>query len=274
MARFGRQYNQSTIDKFDKEGRGQGELTQYLPWLKVYDVPSIGRSWIVRGWKTGREHHLLSDLEYKFFLVAEWSNHITDIREQYPLRPLEVTEAIATEMGGRHPIHPRSRLPWVMTTDFLLTLRSVSDSTIPILHARTCKYAKELISPSTMEKFEIERRFWEKQGVDWGIVTERDIPTTLAHNVQILHQSYFLPEFQAHNDIADIAHALSDLLRLNLSQPLRWIGRTCDEHLGYQRGTSLQVAYYLMATKQWRIDMHQPLNPSKPLNVLKVMLSV
>src|SRR5713101_3462125 len=89
MSKRLRRYGESTTDKRIKEGRGQGRGANYLPWLYIHDVPSRGRAWRTKGWKTGRPHHLLSDLEHDYQLIQDWDPSVIDIREQYPLLPLE-----------------------------------------------------------------------------------------------------------------------------------------------------------------------------------------
>jgi hypothetical protein len=53
------------------QGQGQGSEASYQPWLRIQDVASKGKSSRPKGWKTQRIHHLLSDLESKFFHVLE-----------------------------------------------------------------------------------------------------------------------------------------------------------------------------------------------------------
>ena len=105
-----------------KNSRGQGRGSDYLPWLTVRDVPSIGLSFRVKGWKSHRIHHLLSQLELNYFYTLEWSLIVTDIREQYPLLPLSETWQIASLKGISHPTSPKTNQPVVMTTDFLITI--------------------------------------------------------------------------------------------------------------------------------------------------------
>jgi hypothetical protein len=99
----------SSIDSYCLAGFGQGEGAAYKPWLRVQDIPSLGRVHRVKGWKHGRVHHLLSDLEARVFFIYEWSLQIIDIREQYPLLPLDETLAIAKECGVAHPTASRHR---------------------------------------------------------------------------------------------------------------------------------------------------------------------
>lgn len=60
-----------------------------MPWLRVLDVPSHGRSRKVHGVKIDSLHHPLSDLEYGYLLVAEFSSEVLDIRE-LPISQLAV----------------------------------------------------------------------------------------------------------------------------------------------------------------------------------------
>lgn len=79
------------IEKLIKEGRGQGHGSDYKPWINIQDVPSLGRVSRIKGIKTNRQHEFLSDLERNFFYLLEYSNNVVDIREQFPLLPLEET---------------------------------------------------------------------------------------------------------------------------------------------------------------------------------------
>lgn len=182
---------QSDIDRHIEKGFGQGSQELYVPWLRVQDVPSHGRSRKVQGVKVDRIHHLLSDLEYGYLLVADFSPEVLDIREQYPILPVSTVQSIAHALNIRYPVYLGTKVPFVMTTDFLLTIRQPDGSTR--LAARTLKYTESL-KPSkglerTLEKFQIERAYWSGRGVDWNIVTEKDLPTTLIQNLDWLRKS-------------------------------------------------------------------------------------
>jgi hypothetical protein len=188
MAKRNRRSNQKVINRRLKEGRGKGRGENYLPFLFIQDVASIGLATRDKGWITGRVHHFLSKLEWLFFLTLEWSLDITDIREQYPL-DLDETLAIARRLSISHPVDPKTREPILMTTDFLIAMRTPTGISE---FARTVKYKKDLASLRVMEKFEIERVYWQLRGVDWKIVTEQDIDPILTTNVRWLHRYRWL----------------------------------------------------------------------------------
>lgn len=264
MAKRKRDFTSSTIQKRLKEGRGQGEGIDYLPWLYIQDVPSEGRATRMKGWTTGRMHHLMSDLERDFFYLLDFADHVADIREQYPLLPLEETLAIADKMGVKHPTDPYTGEPVVMTTDFLVTYKNKS-------MACSVKPADHLGSTRTIDKLEIEKRYWQERYIEWKIVTDRDIPKIVARNIEWFHKDY---------ENEDMTH-ISTFVKSNLQrmfyellqegESLARAASFCDEKLGFPLGTSLAYFKHLLARKYWVVDMNVKINPSLPVNHLQIM---
>lgn len=267
MAKRRRKLDETIIEKRIKEGRGQGSGANYKPWLTIQDVPSLGLATRILGWKTGRVHHLLSKLELADFYTQDWAKRVVDIREQYPLLPLSETRAIAEACGIRYPTVPGTKQPVVFTTDFVIT---VANGLERIHQARTVKYADDLSSQRTLEKLEIERRYWQARNISWGIVTEREIPHVLVRNVELIHNhrdiSHRVP--LGYDEIRDIAAVLTAEV-LKGTGALRHIAIACDKRLGLELGTCLTIAYHLLATKQWEIDMNIPIHPGKQLAILR-----
>lgn len=265
MAKRNRSTTQAVIDRRIQEGRGQGTGATYQPWLLVQDVPSKGLAHRIKGWKTKRVHHLFSNHERDYFYILEWSAFVQDIREQYPLLPLEETLTIAEENLIRHPVDPKTRQPIVMTTDFLVTV--VRDGS-PVNQARSVKPVNQLNKTRVLEKLELERLYWQKRDIDWGIVTEREIPQTIADNVRLLHGYHSLADRPlSTGDIDTIGTVLTRQVRAEES-PLRDIAAECDQLLGYEPGTCLTVAYYLLANHHWNTDLNRPLDPGAALVLL------
>jgi hypothetical protein len=124
MAKRNRATTARVIERRIKEGRGQGNLSSYKPWLTIHDIPSHGIVTRALGWKSGRLHHLFSEhYELAHFYQMEWANNVIDLREQYPLLPLKKTIFIADKMGIKHPTDPKTHHPIVMTTDQLITIK-------------------------------------------------------------------------------------------------------------------------------------------------------
>ena len=139
------------IKKLIAEGRGQGEGAAYQPWLQIGNFSSTGRGSRIRDHRTGRIHHLFSELETRYYYILAWSEKVLDIREQFPLLPLSETEEIAAALGYKHPRAPGGACDEVMTTDFLLTVRGSDSDPAPHLEARYVKYEKDMANKRTCE---------------------------------------------------------------------------------------------------------------------------
>jgi hypothetical protein len=263
MAKRQRKTDQAVINKRTKEGRGQGKGADYKPWLHIQDVPSNGLVHRIRGWKTQREHHFLSTLECDYFYVLEWSPLVCDVREQYPLLPLTETLALAEKCGFRHPTDPKTKEPIVMTTDFIVTVaRETGETDL----ARTIKPSAKLQSQRVLEKLEVERCYWRARNVDWGIVTEHEIPRVFAKNVKLVHGYLQVADRLSYTEkeINGIASVLTECM-VEAKASLRHAAADCDRRLGCEPGTSLTIAYHLLARRSWRVDMSIPIEPGKTL---------
>ncbi len=248
-----RKWTQATFDRYVKEGRGQGEGKSYKPWITVRDVSSRGRSSRPPSWKTNREHHLLSNNEKRLFYLFEWSESITDIREQFPLSNLDLATKIADEMGWKYPKDSESGIPYVLTTDFMLTVKRDGK---PVQVARTVKMTQELEKQSVAERLEVERRYYIAEGIDWDIVTEEGIPRLLADNIEWIHSAYWL-EATTEMNIEELK-ALAETLKFRLQGSdftINQITTALDNEQNLEMGTSLYLFKHLVARKEIIMDI-------------------
>lgn len=102
-----------------RQKRGQGTGKDYNPWIHIQEMSSKGTKEILNDWKTGRQVHLLSQNEVRWYYILRWNDDVLDIREQFPLE-LEKTLDIAEAMGVKHPKDRHTH----MTTDMLVTYRN------------------------------------------------------------------------------------------------------------------------------------------------------
>lgn len=258
----------SNIDKLLKEGRGTGVGVEYKPWIKIQDVPSLGRSTRLKGIKTGRQHEFLSDMEKNYFYILEYSDSVTDIREQYPLLSIEETLTIADELGIQHPKNPKTGEDIVMTTDFLIT-KEVEGKTINV--ARTVKAKDMLMNKRVIEKFELERVYWERREIDWGIVTEEEIDKVLAKNISFFHSYYNLEELDSFADIdeAEFEDLVLEYVRriVDAQASVREVASLFDKDMNLQKGTGIAIFKHLLAKKIIFTDLLEPININKRLEV-------
>lgn len=252
-------WTESKIARYIKQGRGQDELALYKPWLTIQDVPSSGRVHRSMGWKTEREHHLLSDLEFNYLCFCDWADNVVDIREQFPL-DREVTLAVAEELGIKHPVDSKTSTPVVMTTDFFLSEREGNQLNYK---ARTIKQSNDLNSKRIIEKFEIERGYWEKQGIDWAIVTEVEMPLSFLHNLKFLRESFHVEDYEQFQlFLIDWAYFDGSLLE-NL--------KAFDEKYNFELGTGISLYKYALARKFLAVDMNKKIDLKENIQNIKVL---
>jgi len=153
-----------TEEKRRKEGRGLGRLSDYIPWIKVYEVKSSGVCWRILGEKTNRIHHFLSTLEKKVFLFYDNHSEVIDIREQFPL-DLKETLAISSFLKLKHISFEDK--PVTMTTDFLIDFK---DKQIAI-----SVKPKGKLTIQALKKFQVEFNYWRNLSVPCFIYTETEI---------------------------------------------------------------------------------------------------
>lgn len=233
------------IAEMEKEGRGQGTRAEYKPWINIQDFPSEGLSSRGTGWKTNRIHQFLSKLESDYFYVLEWNNLVVDVREQFPLNR-EETILIANEKGIKHPTDTKSQVPIVMTTDFLITFENSEGRK---LVARTIKPSKKLEDNRTIEKFEIERAYWESRGIDWGIITEKEIPKIMVENVEWLHNSFYKIEEMPDSTLQTFIQQLKLILKNNNTTIIELVTEF-DKTFQLENGMGLKVLKYMIARKE------------------------
>jgi hypothetical protein len=258
MAKRNRSITKRVREKRRKEGRGLGTGKDYKPELRIQDVSSIGLATRIRGWTTGRIHHLMSKLELMVFYTFDFPEAVIDIREQFPL-DLEETQAIAEELGIRPPRDPKTKELVVMTTDFVITVRNGIHE---VMYAYTVKYAKKLKSRRVMEKFEIERVYWGRRNISWTIITELDINRDLVANIEWIHSHRDLKSLAPISaaTVADIEGYLAPRL-FSQTSPLRFLTDESDRALSLAPGSSLSVVRHLIANRRFEVDMKTLIRP-------------
>ena len=255
-------WTEAKISRYIKEGRGQGELALYKPWLMIQDVPSSGRVHRFIGWKTSREYHLLSDLEYNYHCFCDWADNVLDIREQFPLER-EVTLKIAEDLGVKHPVDTKTNTPIVMTTDCFLTMR---EGISVVYKARTLKFEKDLNDERVIEKFEIEKCYWERQGIDWAIVTEKELPATFISNLKFLRDAYFVDDDENLILLMEEWPGFTGSVLANL--------QAFDTKYNFELGTGISLYKHALAKKLLKVNMHEKISLNEDVsNVIVTTVS-
>lgn len=262
MAKRSNDWDSNKLNRWIKEGRGQGEGKEYKPWLTVQDFPSMGRVTRVFGWTTQRIHHFFSDTQLKYFYLLDWEEKVIDIREHYPLIDLEVVLKDTSDLRLGKFIDRKTKEPYILTTTFLITLLN-SDGKKSFA-ARSIKYASELSKKSTIEKLEIERRYWKAQGIDWGIVTNKDINDVRAKNIEWVHSAMNSDDCNGLSK-AEFDDLFDGILYrfIDNKQSIKNIIAGFEKDYSLDVGMGLLLFKRLVAEKRIVLDMDKPINLSQ-----------
>ncbi|WP_077706557.1 TnsA endonuclease C-terminal domain-containing protein [Virgibacillus dokdonensis] len=261
----------SKIEKWIQEGRGSGRGSEYIPWLTIQNVSSKGRSTRLKGIKTNRQHEFLSDMERNYFYMLEYSDLVIDIREHFPLLPIEDTILIANELGINHPKDPSTGEYIVMTTKFLVTVRK-NNKVYDV--ARTIKSKDDLFDERIVQRLEIEHEYWRRSEIDWGMVSEKEIDKIFARNISYVHTYKDITQIDAFQQIP--GNVLEDLILefanrlISQTRTLRTIANEFESDMRLPSGSGLSLFYYLIANKIIAIDLHNELNADEIIGISNI----
>lgn len=176
-----------------KQRRGEIDITRpenYTAWLHTRECcKGHGTRHIIRDlFYAVRLIYLMSDLEKKVYYTLRSRPDIVEIFEQYPLLPLSETEELCIKYGIRHPRKQGSKYNNTMSTDFLI-LQKDEDGNVKFV-ACAVKPSSKLKNKRVKEKIFIEEKYWERCGIEFGVMTEKDVDSVYVKNVILCRSGY------------------------------------------------------------------------------------
>lgn len=183
MAKGIQKWSEPVIERLFKEGQGSGEGPDYVPWVGVHDMASMGRTH--RAWSPvyGRTIHLQSDVEWRTFLLLEFSRKFPELYEGYPLER-KLTLEIAAALGIKHPYYPGTHVPTIMTVDFLGVDKRGGDLRIA---AFDCKRSEDMDAKNAdhiIAKLQITRAYFAGMNVPHHLVLHSQLHMQLVKNIE------------------------------------------------------------------------------------------
>ncbi len=248
-----REWNETTIKRFLMEKRGQGTGKDYKPWLQVQDIASKGRSTRIFGHTTQRVYHLLSDMQLYYFYLLEFDDHVTDIREQYPLLDFHDMNIQVDEELTKKLFDTKTQVPHIFTVSFFVTRKGENGE--PYYQARIIKQSQELEKNATLQRLELQRRYFEKKGIDFGIVTEKEINKQLARNIGWALNSYDIQDYPLLT--LNLPHLKRDIVQYlsNKSDTFQGIFSRLEREYSLDEGLGLILFKHLIAHKEVSMDL-------------------
>jgi len=259
------------IEEMRRAGLGKGEGANYQPWIHVQDFDSCGQSRRVPSPVVGgRGIHCFSNSEYWIVLMLENESDVIDIREQFPLNRQD-TQAVAAELQIKHPCYPRTKVPMVMTVDFLVT-RLIQG--MKRYEAIECKDEAGLSNIEKLTRICIPKTVCERESTPYRLVNKADLPRNRIRNLEWIRGGFI------HEDEVEPSPGYFDIARQRFIQcvgratlslePLNCFCEAFDRTYGYQQGTGLKVARQTMYLKQVSADLDHPELHRAPISSFQV----
>ncbi len=149
----------------------------------------------------------------------------------------------------------------MMSSDFLVT---TTNKKLPKF-AIQAKIAETLQDPRTIEKLEIERRYWKLKLIPWFIVTEKDILGVVFQNINWLYpaQRDELSLKILFERVEFYYHHIQD----NPEQTIIEIAKKLDRSYEMEPGESLLELRQLLAKRFFIFDIFIPYRKLKSSNI-------
>ena len=264
----------NSIERYHKDVSENG----YRPWKTVRQSNTHGQGQEIWSHVSDRGVHLYSRGERGLFVVIERLPNLIDIREQMPL-PIDETLELAKELNILHPGAYAERqehggiIPAkTMTSDIVAIFQTPDGEITPKVFS--FKYASSLDGSKntrsvnrTWDKLKLERSYWQRQNVDWVLVTDQCLDPDYIYNLEYLRQCFDFAEvledakgfyFQFIRRFTD---NLTESPQLTLMQLLEILAGEFDLPL-YQSEAIFQHAAYkndLKLNLYKRIELYRPL---------------
>lgn len=261
------------IAKLINEGYGQGEKENYKPFINTIRVSSSGRVSRVKGWITNRVHHFLSDTETRLFYLYEFfgSGRILDIKEHYPL--IDGLDNIIPNLDNeliKRLTNQKNGEPIILTTTFLIS-EQIDGGNIRYF-ARSVKDYRQLENKQVIERYQIMQEYWNSKNVDYGIVTNKEIPLVVAKNIEYIHPFFHLEEYGIEDEMQlFLKERLLDTIANGESELIIEVLTKFDDEFNLNQGTAIAIYKHMLARKIIGVDMNREISFNQSCNTVQVL---
>lgn len=249
----------SSVSKKILQGFGRGEGMDYKPWLSGHEFASSGMYIRMPGRTVPRLYRFMSRLEADAFIIYDCMPNVQDILEQYYLT-LDETLEIADLLHIRHPFSGEYYNP--VTTDLMIQKDGE-------WIARAVKTSRDLEIPRVIEKLEIERIYFKRRGIDWKIITEKQLDRHYIKNLCWLW--YGVPPESIFSDPLNLEEAESVFYELYTQSrlPFPSLIDKIESLYAIPPGHGICIFRSLIQKGIINIDLGKPINMADPRNPIE-----
>ena len=234
--------------------------TSYEPFVDVFESRSLGEMNVVPGRLTGRDHHYSErKREYRYHYVLELIPNVVDIREHYPIIPIELTLDIAKQLKLAHPTH--NGQPIELTFDTLLTIRHSNGELTYV--ARSIRDLADLAKPKVQSRLALQYAAATSRNIPWKLVTDVECSDAIATRARWLFSVYVdNPDYSCSE--ATTTAFLKSLSTQDFTEPLRRVLATAGLTIGLSRDEPIALFKHLVCSRMLTVDLTMPLQLKDP----------
>lgn len=275
--------HERAIRRYIEEGRGQGHGRHYQPWLQIgrRGVPAKSNLNFRPLPMLGRHGHFLSRNEWHVALWVLWLG-VADLREQFPLWPFphphplcghpDLTQvrlrrspgllAIAQQIGIPHGTHYGSRIPYVATTDLMITARVNGIWTNIAIAIKPKGIVDGTVEapPRLKERLALEMAYCIDLDIRWHLLSDGALAVALRENLELCilaANPVLAPSLQA-----DCEGLLDEYLRADAPVESALSIATATYRL--DRVQILNAFHHAIWHRRLPVDIRDPIVLSKP----------
>ena len=229
--------------------------------LRVTTFSSKGRVTRIQSNKSidNRIIHLQSDNQLRAFLLFEWSDKIKKIQVNYQLDDLLEVVDNKEDLRFDKFMYKESGKFYKLHTNFLLTLIEGGEE---VNIAIAVKNTSELKRKITIEKLEIERRYWSYKSINFKIITEKELNRAFCKNILWVRDTLQQDGIENKESVSEKLYwILKANKNINVDQALKLFEADND----MEQGVGLYLLRFLIATKRIKVNMKEKIKMNIPI---------
>ncbi|WP_327991919.1 TnsA endonuclease C-terminal domain-containing protein [Heyndrickxia sporothermodurans] len=167
-------------------------------------------------------------------------------------------------------VNQKTGEPLILTTTFLITKKDENGELS--YFARSVKDYRQLENKQVIERYEIMKKYWEGKGVDYGIITNKEIPLMVAKNIEFIHPYFHLEEYGIEEEMQGfLKNRLVDMIGNSETKKINEILSMFDNEFNIDQGTGIAIYKHLLSRKILSVDMNEAISFKQSCNSVQIL---
>lgn len=242
-------------------------MEQYLSAYKINDFSSLGRVARMYSKKTQRIHHLLSDLQFRTFLLLEWEEKVINIIENYRLVDVELV--IDGEILELYKKMKKINELNILTCSFMITV--INDKGKQVNIALLVKHERNINRNLTSMRMQILDSYFRAKEIPFQVIKENQICKMSCNNILWIKEGEKINNEQKVFCDEDLIFFYEYLNGANLSLPISTILTEYERKTQICKGYGIILLRISVAQRLIIMDFKKSFNINKSFNSIFIL---